>query len=215
MAWDIFCRRVSLCALLLLGAVGCQGTQQGGLPNPFLTADRVPAPATRLPAVGAAQPYYPGDAIPSLPTVQPLGTLGPRPEITPIRSGDGNLASTEPAVRIPSDDTTIRFAARRPAEASPPRIAMTPVQAAGSPRIRLPQSDTRFQEQVVAPGSIHTMSYQVPLGPVEVAAPVTASPTAPALLRDGFRARRSARSTWDRERDRVSPSIATLRVTPR
>ena len=48
--------------LLVLAALsGCKNQSAAPLTNPFLTPDRVPPPATRIPAPGAAQPYYAGD----------------------------------------------------------------------------------------------------------------------------------------------------------
>ncbi|MGI9455855.1 MAG: hypothetical protein ACR2NU_04795, partial [Aeoliella sp.] len=75
------------CALLATCAAGCRGTQQGAMQNPFLSADRVPAPATRLPAQGAARPYYPGDAIPPFPGGQSAAPVSQTlQDIAPIPS---------------------------------------------------------------------------------------------------------------------------------
>jgi hypothetical protein len=49
---------------------GCRN-QTGGITNPFITADKVPPPQTRVLAPGTAQPYYQGDPIPG---AAPAGT---------------------------------------------------------------------------------------------------------------------------------------------
>ena len=143
-----FRRYATLAALACIVAgssVGCRSSQQASIPNPFLSADRVPAPPSRIPAVGTAQPYYPGDAVPPLPSVQqspqPLGALAPSPDITPIpadstftttnsTSASGAIASAEAPVRIPGDERDLRFAALQPKPAAsmadvPPTIPPT------------------------------------------------------------------------------------------
>jgi len=81
---------------------------------------------------------------PSGPVTQPLGALAPSPDITPIGSSgglssaaqpaNGALASAEPAMRIPTDNGSMRFAehspelqllANPPAAAVQPQVAMT------------------------------------------------------------------------------------------
>jgi hypothetical protein len=57
--------RCVYCTLAISLLVGCQN-QAVPVTNPFMPPDRVPPPATRTPAPGAAQPYYPGDPIPQL-----------------------------------------------------------------------------------------------------------------------------------------------------
>ncbi|HYO23534.1 MAG TPA: hypothetical protein VEQ85_01140 [Lacipirellulaceae bacterium] len=59
------------CALAAaLCAAGCKNQNTGQINNPFMAADRVPPPSTRVLAPGTAQPYYPGD---QLPGAGPLG----------------------------------------------------------------------------------------------------------------------------------------------
>lgn len=128
------------CCVALLPFAGCRTSQQSSIPNPFLTADRVPPVPTRIPSQGTAQPYYPGDAMPPLPAsgpaMQPLGALAPSPDITPIGSGSlgstaqstsNSIASAEPAMRIPSDNSSMRFT-----DYSPQLQVETPVPAAQS-----------------------------------------------------------------------------------
>lgn len=129
---------VVLCvSLAVLG--GCRSSQQTAMSNPFMSADRVPPPQSRIPAAGTAVPQYSTDALPPLPTMQPmqpmqpLGALPPSSDITPIPS-DGSFArASEPAssriamagdesgIRIPTDESAARFAsAPAPLSASPP-----------------------------------------------------------------------------------------------
>lgn len=134
------CDRISRAAaavasvILLSMAGGCRTGQSTSIPSPFM-ADRVPAPASRIPAAGTAQPYYPGDALPpipaSQPAVQPLGGLPPASDITPLAADNipaatptgqsGQIPGGDNLVRIPSDELSLRFAAR-PAPAANPTI---------------------------------------------------------------------------------------------
>lgn len=132
-------------ALLMLAA-GCQG-QQAGMPNPFMGADRVPAPSTRVPMQGTAQPYYPTGALPPLQGGQPAGGGWGAPnaasDITPIPGGANfssssnvpnaqsytasadrsSLGGSEPGIAIPTDHSDIRFAQAPPAVLSSPPAA--------------------------------------------------------------------------------------------
>lgn len=143
-------------AFALLGTtamVGCRSSQQtASISNPFLSADRVPAPASRIPAAGTAQPYYPGQVAPSMPMVpqatqpmQPLGALPPSDDITPLPA-DGSLveasqpaastlAGNDSAVRIPDDESAMRFAAppTLPEAAAQPNSTPQPLAVASNP----------------------------------------------------------------------------------
>ncbi len=160
--------------LALMGAttlVGCRSSQQTSMSNPFLSADRVPAPGSRIPAPGAAQPYYQGQAAPGMQAVpqaqpmQPLGALPPSDDITPIPA-DGSLvnaaqpptaalAASDSAVRIPSDESEMRFTA-------------PPLQPAAQPT----------PQPVVATQPVSTPQ------PVAVAANPTPVATTPTVFRD-------------------------------
>lgn len=175
MAWDPIVRTsVSICSLLVVATTGCRTSQQTAIPNPFLSADRVPAPGSRIPAVGTAQPYYPGDPVPQLPAGQPampqpgmvpLGALPPSDDITPIQGEDAFAAASraptgqllsdrDGGIQIPTDEGTMRF-------------------AGVTPRV-LPE----------ATGPV-AMSEAAPLQPVAIAA-APAAPT-PTVFRDGQR----------------------------
>ncbi len=67
--------------LILLVAVGCRN-QATPITNPFLSPDRVPPPATGVLQPGAAQPYYPGDAVPGTTNVVPPSGNYPPPATT-------------------------------------------------------------------------------------------------------------------------------------
>ena len=129
-----------VCSLsgLTLATLGCAGGQGPG--NPFLAADRVPPPSTRVIVPGAAQPYYQGDPMPAVQGVAPLpqggypptGSLTPAnpavasaPSISaePVRDRGVVLAShNEPAIAVPADDSAARLAYNPPAPVvqSPP-----------------------------------------------------------------------------------------------
>ena len=183
-------------AMLLAGFIGCQGAQQS-MPNPFLTADRVPSPSTRQPSQGVAQPYYPGDAIPPLPGtrsaapaaplgVQPMGRVSP--DITPIQP-TGGFASAEPAIQIPSDENTMRFASRP--VAAPAVIPVVRGQG-GSLAPRLASLPTRATQPIVSNSQGSGATPRVTLTPVvnhpanEVGSGLFRSPQdlPPALLRN-------------------------------
>jgi hypothetical protein len=112
---------------------GCRSGQQAAISNPFMSADRVPPPQSRIPAVGTAVPQYSTDALPPLPNMQqmqpmqPLGALPPSSDITPIPS-DGSfarasepsssriaMAGDESGIQIPTDESATRFASAPPA----------------------------------------------------------------------------------------------------
>lgn len=121
---------LALATLLLVAAVGCSN-RQGAVPNPFLSADRVPPPSTKVTIPGAQPAYYPGDpAIGPQPGFAPQQTFQQAPPgyvappAGPYQSGAAE--AIEPAafaentphsgpvgspVGIPSDDRPLRFAA--------------------------------------------------------------------------------------------------------
>lgn len=87
------------CALVVLTTVaGCKNQTTGQFTNPFLTADRVPPPSTRVLAPGTAQPYYPGDPA-------PVGAL-PQPTIgQPIPGAGAPPGSAYPGYTTPALST--------------------------------------------------------------------------------------------------------------
>jgi hypothetical protein len=101
---------------------GCSN-QQMSASNPFLAPDRVPPPATRTIAPGAAAPYYPGDPVPAAQNATPAAPLVAK---TQAEVGLGSSAAppaptagappqplefaNERSVAIPSDDEKLRFA---------------------------------------------------------------------------------------------------------
>lgn len=135
--------------LALLCVAGCSN-QQTALTNPFLAPDRVPPPPTRTIQPGTAQPYYPGDPLPSMqsratpsaPTVTgasgPLPAAPPASASSPATTSPNFVAANEPPVAIPSDSDDLRFALPTP-PTSPPETtqpaAQAPLQiAAATPR---------------------------------------------------------------------------------
>lgn len=141
-----------VCAAALVLTGGCSSGQQSGIPNPFISADRVPAPATRAVPMGSAQPYYPNDAVPAfqgggVPAATPWGSA--QSDITPIPGssmtatgapsnttpGSGapnSMASNEPAIAVPTDSSELRFASL-PAPAT--RVDTQPLAGATTPTI--------------------------------------------------------------------------------
>jgi hypothetical protein len=87
------------CALVIVTtAAGCKNQTTGQFNNPFLTADRVPPPSTRVLAPGTAQPYYAGDPA-------PVGAL-PQPTIgQPIPGGVAPPGSAYPGYTTPPPST--------------------------------------------------------------------------------------------------------------
>jgi hypothetical protein len=153
---------------------GCGGHQRTASINPFLGPGRVPPPATRTLVPGAAQPYYPGDPLPTMHSatsgasapsavVPALATTGVTAEAPTIAS------SNEPSIAVPSDNGTLRFAAPAPpAEPAPfmPAAGSMPI-ADGSLRHAPPQS------QIVPEAD------DAPIEPAFNANSNTASPTGP------------------------------------
>jgi hypothetical protein len=83
--------------------VGCRN-QTGGITNPFITADKVPPPSTRVLAPGTAQPYYPGDPVPgAVPAGTPvIGAPVATPGFVPSTTMPGYApAGAAPAMTTP------------------------------------------------------------------------------------------------------------------
>ncbi|HEY4235351.1 MAG TPA: hypothetical protein VGM76_18105 [Lacipirellulaceae bacterium] len=138
------------CALSAIGLIavcftGCH-SQQTALSNPFMAPDRVPPPATRVVAPGAAQPYYPGDPLPAAhasttpatPTIATAPAATPSP--TPAAKPSSALAfSNERTVSVPADDSSLRFALPPPPAntvvTSPP--ITPPTEVATAPTVQL------------------------------------------------------------------------------
>lgn len=68
-------------AFVILSVAGCH-SQGSPVVNPFLAPDRVPPPSTRTLLPGTAQPYYPGDPVPTTPTSPAPGATCPEPNTT-------------------------------------------------------------------------------------------------------------------------------------
>lgn len=109
---------LALRVLVLLCLAGCSN-QQMSASNPFLAPDRVPPPATRTIAPGAAAPYYPGDPIPAAQNVGPAAPLvaktqaeaGLGASVAPSGAAVQPLEfANERTVAIPADDQKLRFA---------------------------------------------------------------------------------------------------------
>ncbi len=147
---------------------GCQGNTTA-LRNPFATPNRVPPPATRILQPGAAQPYYPGDALPNTPagTVFPPGAIGtplpgsvppggwntsPQSNVTPIPNvfpvSAAIAPSNGPPIQVNADQQNLRFVSSGIQETgpglwNPPQAVQAAVQTAGFqepvPRVQQPQ----------------------------------------------------------------------------
>lgn len=131
--------RVAVASGLLLATLGCRN-QTSTVTNPFLTPDRVPPPATRMPAPGTAQPYYPGDPVPGAATAPPTTFLPttPGPLATP------NLASPPAGAAYPAYQPGAAFSPSTvpPATSYPgataPQAAPLPSYPAGSAPVSPP-----------------------------------------------------------------------------
>jgi hypothetical protein len=126
-----------------IGFAGCQ-SQPGTFSNPFARSPtQVPPPATRTLLPGQAQPYYPGDPLPSM---QSATQAAPRAAVAvAAQQVDRSVAakaapsrasvafSNESSVAIPSDGDPLRFALPPPEKESPAMAAQAPQQNASSP----------------------------------------------------------------------------------
>ncbi|MCA9231102.1 MAG: hypothetical protein KDA57_10645 [Planctomycetales bacterium] len=169
-------------AVCLFG--GCQGNTTA-LHNPFLSPDRVPPPATRMPTPGTAQPYYPGDPVPGnagtfppasygapAPTYSPApaavppggwgsppqSSITPTPDVLPA-SAEIPLgpvpSSGEPAIQVSVDQQNMRFGQ------SLPGLASHDAWSQPQPQVALPAS---YQQQPGAQLAAQSASFQTPVG---------------------------------------------------
>jgi hypothetical protein len=95
------------CALVILTTTaGCKNQTTGQFTNPFLTADKVPPPSTRVLAPGTAQPYYQGDPAPAGAFPQPtIGQPIPGAAAPPGAAYPG-YGTTPPAMSAPPSGWT-------------------------------------------------------------------------------------------------------------
>ncbi|HEY7688042.1 MAG TPA: hypothetical protein VH835_05095 [Dongiaceae bacterium] len=127
--------------LLATGVCGCRNPQMAST-NPFLAPDRVPPPATRTIAPGTAQPYYPGDPLPTSQSAPAAGApviaktqaeAAPANGNSPLAAAVQPLAfSNERSVSIPTDNQDLRFALPPPPAEEPklvPQVAAAPAPA--------------------------------------------------------------------------------------
>ena len=151
---------------------GCSSGQQSGVPNPFMSADRVPPPGTRLIPQGTAQPYYPTSPVPpaqgAIPPATTPWTGGGQSDITPIPGNSFSSASTpsasnfststpndslgsEPAIAVPTDGADLRFAAL-PTPST--RLDVAPLAGASVPAVTgtLPPRGSTSQPTTLAAG---------------------------------------------------------------
>jgi hypothetical protein len=161
----------------IASAAGCR-SRSGTIPSPFLAPDRVPPPATRTLLPGQAQPYYPGDPLPVMQsatgtpaakaaTTSLVSSPQPTSESGLAWSAPGAVArsapadnmlssaalarSNEPAVAVPADDDSLRFAV--PA-AEPAVIAQATRTAPQEPQA-IVQAAAAPQPRAVVPASYH------------------------------------------------------------
>ena len=200
--------RLGKASLVMLAAMmcglGCRSSQQTSIPNPFLSADRVPPPPSRIPVAGTAQPYYPGDTIPQVPNgvpqaAHPGAALPPSDDITPIPA-DATFtsnpvttmpphvvdsgSSAETVVRVPSDDESIRFAARpttsaNPLVSQPAGPATSQPTVAASTQAGLTPAPTVFREPQSPPATAPLVTNWPPVAapaPEVTLRPVSADP---------------------------------------
>jgi hypothetical protein len=85
-----------------IGLSGCRG-QQTAMTNPFLSPDRVPPPATRTVAPGTAQPYYPGEPLPSMQSAAPATLPASVAGSSDVAAANTLAWSSEPAPSVPTD----------------------------------------------------------------------------------------------------------------
>lgn len=147
------CHAVFAIGMLAVCFAGCQN-QQTALSNPFMAPDRVPPPATRVVAPGAAQPYYPGDPLPpthaaAAPTAPVIAaTAAPASNAAPKTASPSGLAySNERTVSIPADDSSMRFSL--PPTPPPSAVAATQPAPAQGPPTPLAAQPPAIQSQVI------------------------------------------------------------------
>ena len=137
---------------------GCR-SQSTPLTNPFLTPDRVPPPQTQVLAPGAAQPYYPGDAMPgtaplatgaaTMPAIPsaaaPPSTFVAPPGAVPPATAYPGAGATYPGTAYPTSPVT---------PTAPPAVGTYPPQAKGD-AIGVPSDSQsmRFAAATLAPAT--------------------------------------------------------------
>jgi hypothetical protein len=193
------CRALAAVGVLAAACFSGCHNQQTALSNPFMAPDRVPPPATRVVAPGAAQPYYPGDPLPpshastttSAPPIATAPAQAPKAELP--KSSTTSLAfSNERTVSVPADDSSLRFAlppappasqlAASPAPPAPqitPRTASpTQVAAQPVPSPVIPASYAATDPNHAVPASIAdaapTSPWRTPQVPTSSTAPALA-----------------------------------------
>ncbi len=175
--------RYVYCTIAASLLCGCQGNTTA-LRNPFATPNRVPPPATRVLQPGAAQPYYPGDPLPSNPagTVFPPGVVSP-----PGAIGTPLPGSIPPGGWNRSPQSSITPTPHVfPASA---QIALGPVPSANGPPIQInaDQQNLRFASAEIqqagqalwnqppvtpalaSPVAVQTAGFQAPVAPIAFA----------------------------------------------
>jgi hypothetical protein len=134
-------------ALALLSAAGCRNPS-GGVANPFLAPNRVPAPSTRALLPGEAQPYYPGDPLPVMQSQN-----GAAAENTALAATDPQIPSASENLKWGAPKTAPQaIAVAAPAQQPQPQaIAATtqPTTASAEPSVAIPSDgdDLRFATQ--------------------------------------------------------------------
>lgn len=144
--------QLTMVVFLTTIAIGCTGQQQ--VTNPFVTADRVPAPAQRTMMPGVAQPYYPNDPTPAQPHYPPGAAVAAPAgafvsQVTPPASQSLSVAAG-PSITIPSDNQQLRM---------PAHINVPTQQVAAQPLA----TPTTFQQTPAgAPNQFATLQAPVP-----------------------------------------------------
>lgn len=158
------CLGLGISALLTTGCA----TQPNGA-NPLLTADRVPAPQTRIMTPGAGQPYYQSSPVtPVQPGFGPQGSAAtmPAPALTAANPAPATFASNEPGLAVPSDDAALRLTYTPPQTVAPtpnvsqttfaasvPQVASAPANYVAQPQPFIAQTTAQPTTYNVAPSA--------------------------------------------------------------
>ncbi|MEN1679839.1 MAG: hypothetical protein AAGJ46_09605 [Planctomycetota bacterium] len=118
-------------AAVSLGSFGCAGRTGGN--NPFLTADRVPPPQTRLAAPTGGTTYY-QPAAPQ--TVIPGGAQAATPVTTFAAAPAPSFNGPEPQISVPTDQLDLRLGSSPP----PQQFAITTPQVQQASQYQQPQA---------------------------------------------------------------------------
>jgi hypothetical protein len=189
------CRTATAIGIFVaFSCAGCQ-SQQTALTNPFMAPDRVPPPATRVVAPGAAQPYYPGDPLPAShasaatpnPTVAAAAAPAPNAAPAPASPPSALAFSNERTVSVPADDSSLRFALPSPPPATNVASSPAPSQPPAPPTAPptqsqvIPASYAGPDPNLRTPGSVTdttpTSPWRSPQVPATIAsAPVNTAP---------------------------------------